>query len=75
MIDVVILWLTGGNKVTLFILLNLSSLLSQLTSNDNFTSFDLLDFHDVFDDEHGSRSGWGLLNHLSLKELDLSTGR
>jgi hypothetical protein len=75
MVDVVILWLTSGDKISLFVLLNFGSLLSQLTGNDNLASFDLFDLHDVSDDEHGSRSGWGLLDHLGLEELDLGTGR
>jgi len=75
MIDIVILWLTSGDEVTLFVFLNFGSLLSEFTSNDNLTTSDFLDLHDVSNDEHGSRSDRGFLNHLSLEELNLSTGR
>ncbi len=75
MINIVILWLTGGNKITLFIFLNLGSLLSEFTSNDNLTSFNLFNFHNVSDNEHSSRSRWSLLHHLGLKEFNLSTSR
>ena len=73
MIDVVVLWLTGGDQITLLVLLDLSSLLSEFSSKDNLTSFDLLNLHDVSDDEHSSRSGWGLLHQFGLKKFNLST--
>ena len=75
MVDVVVLWLTSGDEVTLFVLLDLGSLLSELTGDDDLATSDFLDLHDVSDDEHGSRSGWGLLDHFGLEELDLGTGR
>ena len=54
MVDVVILRLTRGDEITLLIFLNLGSLLSKLSSNDNFTSFYFFNFHDVSDYKHGS---------------------
>ena len=54
MVDVVQLGLTSGDQISLLILLHLGPLLSELSSNDNLTSFDFLNFHDVSNDEHGS---------------------
>jgi hypothetical protein len=73
MVDVVVLWLTSGDEVTLFVLLDLGSLLSELTGDDDLATSDFLDLHDVSDDEHGSGSDWGLLHHFGLEELDLGT--
>lgn len=75
MINVVILWLTGRDQITSFVFLDLGSLLSEFTRDDNFTSLDVLDLHDISDDEHGSRSDWGLLHDLGLEKLTLGIGR
>lgn len=73
MVNIVKFWLTSGDKVTLFVLLNLGSLLSELSGNDDLASSDLFDLHDVSDDEHSSGSDWGLLHHFGLQEFYLST--
>lgn len=75
MINVIILWLTCGYKISLFIFLNFGSLLSKFSSNNNFTSFNLFNLHDVSYDEHSSRSRWSLLHHFGLKKFNLSTSR
>jgi hypothetical protein len=59
----------------LFVFLNFGSLLSKFSWDDNLTSFDVFDLHDISNDEHSSWSYWGLLHDLGFEKLSLSVGR
>lgn len=75
MIYIIIFWLTSGDQITLFVFLDFGSLLSKFSWDDNLASFNILDLHDISNDEHGSWSNWGLLHDLGFKKLSLSVGR
>lgn len=74
MINIIVLWLTSGDEVSLFVFLNLGSLLSELSGDNHLASLNVLNLHDISDDEHGSRPDGGLLHDLSLKKFSLSVG-
>lgn len=75
MVNVVILWLTSRDQVSSFVFLNLGSLLSEFTRDNDLATLNVLDLHDISDDEHGSRSDWSFLHDLGFEKLSLSIGR
>lgn len=72
-INVVVLRLTSRDQVTTFVLHNLSSLLSQLTGDDNLTSLNIFNSQNSSNNVLSSTSNWSLLHQLSLQEFYLSS--
>ena len=72
-VDELELWLTGGDLVTLGVLLGLGSLSTDLTGDDDLTTDGTTTAHDGSKDVVGGHTDWGSVQELSLEDLDVGS--
>jgi len=74
-IDELFLGLTGGDLVTLSVLLGLSTLTTHLTRDDNLTTGGTTTTHNSSHNVVGSHTDWNTIKKLEFKSLDVSGSR
>ena len=73
-VDEIVLGLTGGDLVTLSVLLGLGTLSTDLTGDDDFATDGTTSSHDGSENVVGGKSDWGTSEELVLEGLDVGGG-